>query len=124
MLTQLRLILAAALLAAGAVLLWRLETVTTERDKALERVGTLEQSNSQLAEDLRAERTALRRLESDYQREQVRIADLVHDLETRHHAQLEQQKRMYDAANLTDCGRQPLPDDLIRLRNNRTAPGG
>ncbi|UTZ44657.1 hypothetical protein [Vibrio campbellii] len=122
--TKIRVFLAVGVLAAGAVLLWRLDTVTDERDQANVRVGQLEQSNNQLIADLTAQRREVSALQSSYQNEQSRVADLVKDLEQAQQRRAESQKVIYETANQSDCGVQPLPDELIRLRHERTAATG
>jgi chromosome segregation ATPase len=122
--TKIRVFLAVGVLAAGAVLLWRLDTVTDERDQANVRVGQLEQSNNQLIADLAAQRREVFALQSSYQNEQSRVADLVKDLEQAQQRRAERQKVIYEIANQSDCGIQPLPDELIRLRRERTAATG
>ena len=118
---KIRLFLAVGVLAAGTVLLWRLDTVTDERDKANVRVGQLEQSNDQLNADLESQRLKTHDLESSYQMEQSKVAELVEDLERANQEQSQRQKAAYEAANQSDCGIEPLPDELIRLRRERTA---
>lgn len=122
--TKIRMLLAVGVLAAGAVLLWRLDTVTAERDQANVRVGQLEQSNNQLIADLAAQRREVSALQSSYQNEQSRVADLVKDLEQAQHRAYDRQKVIHAIANQSDCGVQPLPDDLIRLRRERTTATG
>lgn len=122
--TKIRMLLAVGVLAAGAVLLWRLDTVTDERDHANVRVGQLEQSNNQLIADLAAQRREVSALQSSYQNEQSRVAALVKDLEQSQQRRAERQKVIYETANQSDCGVQPLPDDLIRLRRERTTATG
>lgn len=122
--TKIRMLLAVGVLAAGAVLLWRLDTVTDERDHANVRVGQLEQSNNQLIADLAAQRREVSALQSSYQNEQSRVANLVKDLEQAQQRRAERQKVIYETANQSDCGVQPLPDDLIRLRRERTTATG
>lgn len=122
--TKIRMLLAVGVLAAGAVLLWRLDTVTDERDHANVRVGQLEQSNNQLIADLAAQRREVSALQSSYQNEQSRVANLVKDLEKAQQRRAERQKVIYETANQSDCGVQPLPDDLIRLRRERTTATG
>ncbi|MCC3798248.1 hypothetical protein ACXHQB_23775 [Vibrio parahaemolyticus] len=120
MFAKIRLFLAVGVLAAGAVLLWRLDTVTDELDKANVRVGQLEQSNNQLISDLAAQRRATHELATSYQTEQTRVAELVKDLEQARLSASARQKVIYETANQSDCGVQSLPDDLIRLRRERT----
>lgn len=122
--TKIRMLLAVGVLAAGAVLLWRLDTVTDERDQANVRVGQLEQSNNQLIADLAAQRREVSALQSSYQNEQSRVADLVKDLEQAQQRAYDRQKVIHAIANQSDCGVQPLPDDLIRLRRERTTATG
>ncbi|PMN73167.1 hypothetical protein [Enterovibrio norvegicus] len=117
---KLKAILAATVFAAGAVLLWRLDAVTDERDAALGALGQLEQSNTQLREDLAAERRELVAMSRSYEHEQTRVAALVLDLEQANRARAKSQKDFEDAAKQSDCGGLPLPDDLIRLRRERT----
>lgn len=120
MFAKIRLFLAVGVLAAGAVLLLRLDTVTDELDKANVRVGQLEQSNNQLISDLAAQRRATHELATSYQTEQTRVAELVKDLEQARLSASARQKVIYETANQSDCGVQSLPDDLIRLRRERT----
>lgn len=122
--TKIRMILAVGVLAAGAALLWRLDTVSDERDQANVRVGQLEQSNNQLIADLEAQRREVHALQSSYQTEQSRVANLVKDLEQAQQRATARQKVIYETANQSDCGVQPLPDDLIRLRRERTTATG
>ncbi|HHC7130632.1 TPA: hypothetical protein ACN37W_004467 [Vibrio parahaemolyticus] len=122
--TKIRMLLVVGVLAAGAVLLWRLDTVTDERDQANVRVGQLEQSNNQLIADLAAQRREVSALQSSYQNEQSRVADLVKDLEQAQQRAYDRQKVIHAIANQSDCGVQPLPDDLIRLRRERTTATG
>ncbi|TOQ05036.1 hypothetical protein CGG80_22455 [Vibrio parahaemolyticus] len=122
--TKIRMLLAVGVLAAGAALLWRLDTVSDERDQANVRVGQLEQSNNQLIADLEAQRREVHALQSSYQTEQSRVANLVKDLEQAQQRATARQKVIYETANQSDCGVQPLPDDLIRLRRERTTATG
>ncbi|EOS8341138.1 hypothetical protein ACWOHD_004480 [Vibrio parahaemolyticus] len=122
--TKIRMLLAVGVLAAGAALLWRLNTVSDERDQANVRVGQLEQSNNQLIADLEAQRREVHALQSSYQTEQSRVANLVKDLEQAQQRATARQKVIYETANQSDCGVQPLPDDLIRLRRERTTATG
>ncbi|HCH0731122.1 TPA: hypothetical protein NKO76_004440 [Vibrio parahaemolyticus] len=122
--TKIRMLLAVGVLAAGAALLWRLDTVSDERDQANVRVGQLEQSNNQLIADLEAQRREVHALQSSYQTEQSRVANLVKDLEQAQQRAIARQKVIYATANQSDCGVQPLPDDLIRLRRERTTATG
>ncbi|HBC3836215.1 hypothetical protein R7D97_25020 [Vibrio sp. Vb5031] len=122
--TKIRMLLAVGVLAAGAALLWRLDTVSDERDQANVRVGQLEQSNNQLIADLEAQRREVHALQSSYQTEQSRVANLVKDLEQAQQRARDRQKVIYETANQSDCGVQPLPDDLIRLRRERTTATG
>ncbi|MGY6352804.1 hypothetical protein ACXITX_22780 [Vibrio parahaemolyticus] len=122
--TKIRMLLAVGVLAAGAALLWRLDTVSDERDQANVRVGQLEQSNNQLIADLEAQRREVHALQSSYQTEQSRVANLVKDLEQAQQRARDRQKVIYATANQSDCGVQPLPDDLIRLRRERTTATG
>lgn len=122
--TKIRMFLAVGVLAAGAALLWRLDTVSDERDQANVRVGQLEQSNNQLIADLAAQRREVSALQSSYQNEQSRVADLVKDLEQAQQRAYDRQKVIHAIANQSDCGVQPLPDDLIRLRRERTTATG
>lgn len=122
--TKIRMLLAVGVLAAGAALLWRLDTVSDERDQANVRVGQLEQSNNQLIAELEAQRREVHALQSSYQTEQSRVANLVKDLEQAQQRATARQKVIYETANQSDCGVQPLPDDLIRLRRERTTATG
>ncbi|MFW0985556.1 hypothetical protein ACEV8U_19155 [Vibrio parahaemolyticus] len=122
--TKIRMLLAVGVLAAGAALLWRLDTVSDERDQANVRVGQLEQSNNQLIADLEAQRREVHALQSSYQTEQSRVANLVKDLEQAQQRARDRQKVIYETANQSDCGVQHLPDDLIRLRRERTTATG
>ncbi|MGY5706855.1 hypothetical protein ACXHRA_23235 [Vibrio antiquarius] len=122
--TKIRMLLAVGVLSAGAALLWRLDTVSDERDQANVRVGQLEQSNSQLIAELEAQRREVHALQSSYQTEQSRVANLVKDLEQAQQRATARQKVIYATANQSDCGVQPLPDDLIRLRRERTTATG
>lgn len=117
---KIRMFLTVGVIAVGAVLLWRLDTVTTERDDATRQAGQLEQSNKQLIADLDSERRQVADLSSSYQNEQARVAELIVSLERDQQRNAERQKVIYEAARQSDCGTQPLPGDLIRLRRERT----
>ncbi|OCH60873.1 hypothetical protein A6D98_09740 [Aliivibrio fischeri] len=113
-------ILVAALMAlaiGAAVLLWRLNVVTDDYQKANERIGQLEQSNNQYQADLRSEREKITELSSSVQFEQDLVADLVVKLEQQSQINQNRKKAIYEAASKSKCR---LPDELIRLRQQRT----
>jgi len=122
---RLRVIVAAAVITAILLLLWRVNTLTTAKDLAVKRVGQLQQSNEQLIADLASERRQLQTLRVSYEDEQGKIADLVRSLEQSKTKSMQRQKVIYETAINTDCGAQPLPDKLIRMRAARaTASAG
>lgn len=122
---RLRVIVAAAVITAVLLLLWRVDTLTTQKDLAVKRVGQLQQSNAQLIADLASERSQLETLRVSYEDEQGKIADLVRSLEQSKTKSIQRQKVIYETAINTDCGAQPLPDELIRMRADRaTASAG
>lgn len=108
------------LLIIAGVLLWRLNVLSESLSDANKANGQLEQSNNQLISDLAAQRRATHELATSYQTEQTRVAELVKDLEQAQLSASARQKVIYEKANQSDCGVQPLPDDLIRLRRERT----
>lgn len=113
-------ILIAALMALAiiaAVLLWRLNAITGDFQKANERIGQLEQSNNQYKADLRSEREKMTDLTSAVQVEQELVAGLVIELEQQSQINQKRKKAIYEAASKSKCD---LPDELIRLRQQRT----
>lgn len=117
---KLRFFLGLAIVATVALLSWRLDVVTDERDQALKDVGALEQSNSQLETSLADQRRENDELQQSYQNEQSEVAKLVRQLKTKQSDALARQRKVYEAAKQSDCASQPLPDELIRLRRERT----
>lgn len=112
---------AVVLAIAAGVLLWRLNVLSDDLETANKTNGQLEQSNKQLSADLGSERQKTRDLESSYQLEQSKVAELVEDLERAKQEEPQRQKAAYEAANQSNCGVQPLPDELIELRRSRTS---
>lgn len=115
-------ILIAALMALAiiaGVLLWRLNVITDDYQKANERIGQLEQSNNQYAADLNAEREKMTDLTSAVQFEQDLVAGLVKDLEQQKQINQQRKKVIYETASQSECDLS-LPDELIRLRQQRT----
>jgi len=115
-------ILIAALMALAiiaGVLLWRLNVITDDYQKANERIGQLEQSNNQYAADLNAEREKMTDLTSAVQFEQDLVAGLVKDLEQQKQINQQRKKVIYETASQSE-GDLSLPDELIRLRQQRT----
>ncbi|EOW9487998.1 hypothetical protein ACOCGL_003464 [Vibrio cholerae] len=121
MLTKIRFGLAIGALAVVGLLVWRIDVLSTSLAKANREVGTLKQSEAQLIADLNAEQSKVARLQSLYQKEQTSVAKLVEELEREKSLTAERQQRAYDAAQKSSCANEPLPGELIRLRNSRAS---
>lgn len=118
---HLRVLVASVVITAVLLLLWQIDVLSTQKAHAMQRVGELEQNNQQLVQDLASERNALETLRLSYEDEQGKIAQLLDDLEQTKHQSLHRQKVIYEKAINTDCGAQPLPDDIIRMRADTAA---
>lgn len=121
MLTKIRFGLAIGALALVGLLVWRIDVLSTSLAKANRDIGTLKQSEMQLIADLNAEQSKVARLQSFYKQEQKSVAKLVEELEREKSLTAARQQLAYEAAQKSSCANEPLPDELIRLRNSRAS---